>query len=88
MADQCDGALGLTRAAWPSLQSSGHGRIQVLVSMSGKRQGSNGRLSGEQVRPDGVVSVGVKALNTALGDGDLPELGEHRYGPVGALRTG
>ena len=27
----------LPRAAWPLLQSSGHGRIQVLVSMSGKR---------------------------------------------------
>ena len=31
------GPWWLTRAAWPLLQASGQGRIQVLVSMSGKR---------------------------------------------------
>jgi len=37
----------LTRAAWPSLASSGRGRIQVLVSMSGKRV--KGRMAGYPV---------------------------------------
>ena len=31
------GPWWLTRAAWPQLRSCGHGRIQVLVSMIGKR---------------------------------------------------
>ena len=38
------GPWWLTRAAWPQLRSSGHGRIQVLVSMSGKRV--KGRMAG------------------------------------------
>ena len=37
----------LTRAAWPQLSASGHGRIQVLVSMSGKRV--KGRMAGYPV---------------------------------------
>ena len=37
------GPWWLTRAAWPQLASHGEGRIQVLVSMSGKR--SKGRLA-------------------------------------------
>ena len=37
------GPWWLTRAAWPQLVSHGEGRIQVLVSMSGKR--SKGRLA-------------------------------------------
>lgn len=41
------GPWWLTRAAWPSLVSSGHGRIQVLVSMSGKRV--KGRMAGYPV---------------------------------------
>ncbi|MAS28067.1 MAG: short-chain dehydrogenase [Synechococcus sp. NAT40] len=38
------GPWWLTRAAWPFLQAHGDARIQVLVSMSGKR--SKGRLAG------------------------------------------
>ena len=38
------GPWWLTRAAWPQLQSSGHGRIQVLFSISGKRL--RGRMAG------------------------------------------
>lgn len=38
------GPWWLTRAAWPQLCQSGHGRIQVLVSMSGQRV--KGRLAG------------------------------------------
>ena len=41
------GPWWLTRAAWPHLVSSGHGRIQVLVSMSGKRV--KGRMAGYPV---------------------------------------
>jgi len=41
------GPWWLTRAAWPSLVTSGHGRIQVLVSMSGKRV--KGRMAGYPV---------------------------------------
>ena len=41
------GPWWLTRAAWPSLVSSGRGRIQVLVSMSGKRV--KGRMTGYPV---------------------------------------
>lgn len=41
------GPWWLTRAAWPFLVSSGHGRIQVLVSMSGKRV--KGRMAGYPV---------------------------------------
>ena len=41
------GPWWLTRAAWPALESSGHGRIQVLVSMSGKRV--KGRMAGYPV---------------------------------------
>ena len=37
------GPWWLTRAAWPQLAANGEGRIQVLVSMSGKR--SKGRLA-------------------------------------------
>ena len=41
------GPWWLTRAAWPYLATSGHGRIQVLVSMSGKRV--KGRMAGYPV---------------------------------------
>ena len=41
------GPWWLTRAAWPFLVASGHGRIQVLVSMSGKRV--KGRMAGYPV---------------------------------------
>lgn len=41
------GPWWLTRATWPSLVTSGHGRIQVLVSMSGKRV--KGRMAGYPV---------------------------------------
>ena len=41
------GPWWLTRAAWPFLETSGHGRIQVLVSMSGKRV--KGRMAGYPV---------------------------------------
>ena len=41
------GPWWLTRAAWPSLALSGQGRIQVLVSMSGKRV--KGRMAGYPV---------------------------------------
>ena len=41
------GPWWLTRAAWPYLVTSGHGRIQVLVSMSGKRV--KGRMAGYPV---------------------------------------
>jgi NAD(P)-dependent dehydrogenase (short-subunit alcohol dehydrogenase family) len=37
------GPWWLTRAAWPQLAAHGEGRLQVLVSMSGKR--SKGRLA-------------------------------------------
>ena len=41
------GPWWLTRAVWPFLVASGHGRIQVLVSMSGKRV--KGRMAGYPV---------------------------------------
>ena len=41
------GPWWLTRAAWPFLSSSGQGRIQVLVSMSGKR--CKGQMAGYPV---------------------------------------
>ena len=41
------GPWWLTRAAWPFLVTSGNGRIQVLVSMSGKRV--KGRMAGYPV---------------------------------------
>ena len=41
------GPWWLTRAAWSHLVASGHGRIQVLVSMSGKRV--KGRMAGYPV---------------------------------------
>ena len=41
------GPWTLTRAAWPQLISSGQGRVQVLVSMSGKRV--KGRMAGYPV---------------------------------------
>ena len=41
------GPWWLTRAAWKSLSASGQGRIQVLVSMSGKR--CKGRMAGYPV---------------------------------------
>ena len=41
------GPWWLTRAAWPHLVKSGHGRVQVLVSMSGKRV--KGRMAGYPV---------------------------------------
>ena len=49
------GPWWLTRAAWPSLQSSGHGRIQVLVSMSGKRV--KGRMAGYSVSKFALMAL-------------------------------
>ena len=43
MAVNLMGPWWLTRAAWPQLAAHGEGRLQVLVSMSGKR--SKGRLA-------------------------------------------
>ena len=41
------GPWRLTRAAWPQLIATGQGRVQVLVSMSGKRV--KGRMAGYPV---------------------------------------
>ena len=41
------GPWRLTRAAWPQLMATGQGRVQVLVSMSGKRV--KGRMAGYPV---------------------------------------
>ena len=49
------GPWWLTRAAWPSLASCGHGRIQVLVSMSGKRV--KGRMAGYPVSKYALMAL-------------------------------
>ena len=49
------GPWWLTRAAWPQLQSSGHGRIQVLVSMSGKLV--KGRMAGYPVSKFALMAL-------------------------------
>ena len=46
----------LTRAAWPALVASSQGRIQVLVSMSGKRCRNVGGLHRQQICLDGALS--------------------------------
>ena len=49
------GPWWLTRAAWSSLSASGEGRIQVLVSMSGKR--SKGRMAGYPVSKFALMAL-------------------------------
>ena len=49
------GPWWLTRATWPSLASCGHGRIQVLVSMSGKRV--KGRMAGYPVSKYALMAL-------------------------------
>ena len=49
------GPWWLTRAAWPFLASCGHGRIQVLVSMSGKRV--KGRMAGYPVSKYALMAL-------------------------------
>jgi len=49
------GPWWLTRAAWPQLVSHGEGRIQVLVSMSGKR--SKGRLAAYSASKFGLLGL-------------------------------
>ena len=49
------GPWRLTRAAWPLLQQSGQGRIQVLVSMSGKRV--KGRMAGYPVSKFALMAL-------------------------------
>jgi len=49
------GPWRLTRAAWQALKQSGHGRIQVLVSMSGKRV--KGRMTGYPVSKFGLMAL-------------------------------
>ena len=49
------GPWWLTRAAWPSLSDSGRGRIQVLVSMSGKRV--KGRMAGYPVSKFALMAL-------------------------------
>ena len=49
------GPWRLTRAAWRLLKQSGRGRIQVLVSMSGKRV--KGRMTGYPVSKFGLMAL-------------------------------
>jgi len=49
------GPWWLTRAAWGPLSASGEGRIQVLVSMSGKR--SKGRMAGYPVSKFALMAL-------------------------------
>ena len=61
------GPWRLTRAAWPLLQRSGHGRIQVLVSMSGKRV--KGRMAGYPVSKFGLMALCQAMRNEGWQDG-------------------
>ena len=61
------GPWWLTRAAWPSLASSGHGRIQVLVSMSGKRV--KGRMAGYPVSKFALMGLCQSMRNEGWGQG-------------------
>ena len=61
------GPWRLTRAAWPMLKRSGHGRIQVLVSMSGKRV--KGRMAGYPVSKFGLMALCQAMRNEGWQDG-------------------
>ena len=61
------GPWRLTRAAWPLLQRSGQGRIQVLVSMSGKRV--KGRMAGYPVSKFGLMALCQAMRNEGWQDG-------------------
>ena len=61
------GPWRLTRAAWPLLKQSGQGRIQVLVSMSGKRV--KGRMAGYPVSKFGLMALCQAMRNEGWDDG-------------------
>ena len=61
------GPWRLTRAAWPLLKRSGQGRIQVLVSMSGKRV--KGRMAGYPVSKFGLMALCQAMRNEGWNDG-------------------
>ena len=61
------GPWWLTRAAWPHLKHSGEGRIQVLVSMSGKR--AKGRMAGYPVSKFALMGLCQAMRNEGWDDG-------------------
>ena len=61
------GPWWLTRSAWPHLRSCGHGRIQVLVSMSGKRV--KGRMAGYPVSKFGLMALCQSMRNEGFDHG-------------------
>ncbi|AII49529.1 short-chain dehydrogenase [Synechococcus sp. KORDI-52] len=61
------GPWWLTRAAWPFLVASGQGRIQVLVSMSGKRV--KGRMAGYPVSKFALMGLCQSMRNEGWGHG-------------------
>lgn len=61
------GPWRLTRAAWPHLVASGEGRIQVLVSMSGKRV--KGRMAGYPVSKFALLGLCQSMRNEGWDDG-------------------
>ena len=61
------GPWWLTRAAWPHLQQCGQGRIQVLVSMSGKR--TKGRMAGYPVSKFALMGLCQAMRNEGWDDG-------------------
>ena len=61
------GPWRLTRAAWPLLKQSGHGRIQVLVSMSGKRV--KGQMAGYPVSKFGLMALCQAMRNEGWDEG-------------------
>ena len=61
------GPWRLTRAAWRLLKRSGQGRIQVLVSMSGKRV--KGRMTGYPVSKFGLMALCQAMRNEGWDDG-------------------
>jgi len=61
------GPWRLTRAAWRLLKQSGQGRIQVLVSMSGKRV--KGRMAGYPVSKFGLMALCQAMRNEGWDEG-------------------
>ena len=61
------GPWRLTRAAWQLLKQSGQGRIQVLVSMSGKRV--KGRMTGYPVSKFGLMALCQAMRNEGWDEG-------------------
>ena len=61
------GPWWLARAAWPHLASSGHGRIQVLVSMSGQRV--KGRMAGYPVSKFALMGLCQSMRNEGWASG-------------------